>query len=51
MRNVAAGKLPGCEKFLRTTRPFYELTEVPTGVKKHLHLIVGCERGLCGLVG
>lgn len=58
MRNVAAGKLPGCEKFLRTTRPFasvtapfYELTEVPTGVKKHLHLIVGCERGLCGQVG
>lgn len=58
MRNVAAGKLPGSEKFLRTTRPFaavtapfYELTEVPTGVKKHLHLVVGCERGLCGTVG
>jgi len=58
MRNVAAGKLPGSEKFLRLTRPFasvtapfYELTEVPPGVKKHLHLVVGCERGLCGRVG
>merc|ERR1719361_46055 len=58
MRNVAAGKLPGCERFLRQTRPFasvcapfFDLTEPPTDVKKHLHLVVGCERGLCGVVG
>jgi len=58
MRNVAAGKLPSCQQFLAGTRPFartvgpmYETETVPAGVKKHLHLLVGCERGLCGVVG
>jgi len=58
MRNIAAGKLPSCEKFLSITRPFasvvgplMETTEDPAGVQKRLHLIVGCERGLCGVVG
>lgn len=58
MRNVAAGKLPTCQQFLAVTRPFSETVmpmlqtvgEVP-GVKKHLHLVIGCERGLCGVVG
>jgi len=59
MRNVAAGKLPSCQKFLAATRPFSAVTaplmdcEVApsTGIKKHLHVVVGCERGLCGVVG
>lgn len=57
MRNVAAGKLPSCEKFLSCTRPFSQVTdtlfrlEKAPEVKKHLHLVVGCERGLCGVVG
>lgn len=58
MRNIAAGKLPSCEKFLSSTRPFagtvssmMECTEAPAGAKKHLHIAVGCERGLCGVVG
>lgn len=59
MRNVAAGKLPSCQKFLGATRPFSAVTaplmetEAPpaTGIKKHLHVVVGCERGLCGVVG
>jgi len=58
MRNVAAGKLPASEKFLSKTRPFssavghmMEVSEPIPGCKKHLHLVVGCERGLCGVVG
>jgi len=59
MRNVAAGKLPSCQNFLSATRPFAAVTgpmmetesPPPTGIKKHLHLVVGCERGLCGVVG
>jgi len=58
MRNVAAGKLPSSEKFLSKTRPFsasvghmMETSEPVPGCKKHLHLVVGCERGLCGVVG
>jgi len=58
MRNVAAGKLPSCQKFLAVTRPFSAVTETmmatespPAGAKKHLHVVVGCERGLCGVVG
>jgi len=59
MRNVAAGKLPACQAFLTVTRPFSETvmpllstTEpVTQGVKKHLHFVIGCERGLCGVVG
>lgn len=58
MRNVAAGKLPTCQQFLAVTRPFSETVmpmlstvgQVP-GVKKHLHFVIGCERGLCGVVG
>jgi len=58
MRNVAAGKLPSAEKFLTLTRPFagvtgplFETEERPEGVKKILHVVIGCERGLCGVVG
>lgn len=58
MRNIAAGKLPSCEKFLSITRPFasvvgplLETTQSPPGIQKRLHLVVGCERGLCGVVG
>jgi len=58
MRNVAAGKLPSSEKFLSKTRPFsssvghmMQTLEPVPGCKKHLHLVVGCERGLCGVVG
>jgi len=58
MRNVAAGKLPSAEKFLATTRPYagvtgplFETEERPEGIKKILHVVVGCERGLCGQVG
>eukprot|EP00494_Astrolonche_serrata_P026273 UN26534 len=58
MRNVAAGKLPSAERFVSSTRPFgattgsfLEVTEEPAGLKKVLHVIVGCERGLCGVVG
>lgn len=58
MRNVAAGKLPSSERFLSKTRPFssavgsmFDLEEPITDVKKHLHLVIGCERGLCGVVG
>lgn len=58
MRNIAAGKLPSCEKFLAITRPFaavagplFQTEASPPGVQKRLHLIVGCERGLCGVVG
>jgi len=58
MRNVAAGKLPMSEKFLSSTRPFsgvtapmFETETAPDGLKKRLHLVVGCERGLCGVVG
>lgn len=59
MRNVAAGKLPSCQNFLSSTRPFAAVaapmfeteTPVETANKKHLHLVVGCERGLCGVVG
>jgi ATP synthase F1 gamma subunit len=58
MRNVAAGKLPSTEKFLTVTRPFagvtgplFETEESPEGMKKILHVVIGCERGLCGVVG
>jgi len=58
MRNVAAGKLPSSEKFLSKTRPFsasvghmLETSEPVGNIGKHLHLVVGCERGLCGVVG
>jgi len=59
MRNVAAGKLPSCQKFLASSRPFASVTApmfeteepVETANKKHLHLVIGCERGLCGVVG
>lgn len=58
MRNVAAGKLPSSEKFLSATRPFsgvtgpmFETENPPEGIKKRLHIVVGCERGLCGVVG
>lgn len=58
MRNIAAGKLPSCEKFLSITRPFasvcgplMHVTNSPPGIQKRLHLVVGCERGLCGVVG
>lgn len=58
MRNIAAGKLPSSEKFLGSTRPFaavaapmFETETPPAGIKKKLHVVVGCERGLCGVVG
>lgn len=58
MRNIAAGKLPSCEKFLGSSRPFsgvvapmMQTTTPPPGCKKALHMVVGCERGLCGVVG
>jgi len=58
MRNVAAGKLPSSEKLLSKTRPFsssvgqmMETSSPVPGCKKHLHIVVGCERGLCGVVG
>jgi len=59
MRNVAAGKLPSCQKFLVSTRPFAAVTQPmfetlsPVENKKgvHLHLVIGAERGLCGMVG
>jgi len=58
MRNVAAGKLPSSEKLLSKTRPFsasvghmLQTSEPIPGCKKHIHIVVGCERGLCGVVG
>lgn len=58
MRNVAAGKLPSSEKWLKNTRPFaastgpfFETEQPLPDIKKRLHLVVGCERGLCGVVG
>jgi len=58
MRNVAAGKLPSAERFIGSTRPFagsvdkfFEVEEDPADVNKIMHVIVGCERGLCGVVG
>lgn len=58
MRNIAAGKLPSAREFLTSTRPFaavvgpmFETTSPPDNIKNHLHVVVGCERGLCGVVG
>lgn len=60
MKNVAAGKLPVCERQLRTVRPFagimtpfFEMKSTPKGegYKKILHLGLCTERGLCGGVG
>lgn len=60
MKNIAAGKLPVCERHLRTVRPFasiispfFELKESPKGegYNKILHLGLCTERGLCGGVG
>lgn len=58
MRNVAAGKLPSAERWLQSTRPFaatvdtfLETTKQPSGINKTMHVVVGCERGLCGAVG
>lgn len=60
MKNVAAGKLPVCERYLRTVRPFsaimqpfFEMKTSPTGDghRKILYLGLCTERGLCGGVG
>jgi len=57
MRNIAAGKLPACERHLRAVRPFASAItpffELPKGLpdaewKKMLHIGCGTERGLCG---
>jgi len=60
MRNVAAGKLPLCERFLKTVRPFaaitapfFEISNEPPAdqVKTELNVAICTERGLCGAVG
>jgi len=60
MKNIAAGRLPACERQLRTVRPFagitspfFELKNTPTGegYNKIMHLGLCTERGLCGGVG
>jgi len=59
MKNVAAGKLPYCEKQLAIVRPFagimdpfFQLDEIPEeGIGNTLHVALCTERGLCGLAG
>lgn len=59
MKNVAAGKLPYCEKMLSHVRPFagimdpfFKLEETPeAGINKILHIALATERGLCGMAG
>jgi len=58
MKNIAAGRLPVCERQLRTVRPFagitspfFELNTPPADCKKIMHLGLCTERGLCGGVG
>lgn len=59
MKNVAAGKLPYCEKQLAIVRPFagmmdsfFKLDEEPEeGIETTLHLALATERGLCGVAG
>jgi len=60
MKNVAAGKLPFCERMLRTVRPFagvmspfFELKTAPKGpgFESVVHVALATERGLCGGVG
>lgn len=60
MKNVAAGKLPGVERFLKMARPFASITAPffdvdqsppPEQLKNVLHIAITTERGLCGFVG
>jgi len=60
MKNVAAGKLPGVERFLKMARPFAGITAPffdvgqappPEQLNNILHIGITTERGLCGFVG
>jgi len=60
MKNVAAGKLPTCERFLAQARPFaasvmpfFQVEEAidSSQIKKILHIVISPEKGLCGFVG
>jgi len=60
MKNVAAGKLPSVERFLKNARPFHAVTEPffdieqdppADQLKNVLHIVVATERGLCGFAG
>jgi len=57
MKNVAAGALPGAEKHLSRARPFgsvllplFDLEHEPSDIKNVLHVCIGTEKGLCGVV-
>lgn len=57
MKNIAAGALPGAERHLANSRPFGGVTlsflqvdEEPEGINNVVHLLVGTERGMCGIV-
>jgi len=59
MKNVAAGKLPYCEKQLSIVRPFAGIMDpffkledpLEEGVNTVLHIALCTERGLCGMAG
>lgn len=60
MKNVAAGKLPTCERFLKSARPFassvlpfFQIeSEIDAAdIKKVLHVVIAPEKGLCGFIG
>jgi len=60
MKNVAAGKLPSTERFLKKARPFaggvlpffqVDADPDPDQIKKILHIVIAPEKGLCGHIG
>jgi len=60
MKNVAAGKLPATERFLKKARPFaggmlpffeVQADPDPEAIKKVLHIVIAPEKGLCGQIG
>eukprot|EP01084_Bolivina_argentea_P063167 115374_1 len=58
MKNVAAGALPGCERHLGNVRPFGSVTvplfeldsENKDEIQNILHIPIGTERGMCGVI-
>jgi len=60
MKNVAAGKLPSVERFLKQARPFAAITAPFFDIEQDppedqlqnvLHICMATERGLCGFAG
>jgi len=60
MKNVAAGKLPSVERFLKQARPFAGITAPFFDIEQDppqdqlnnvLHIVLATERGLCGFAG